>query len=104
MDPVDNNVNVRAPRGESDNRTGETRRAEGAGRSATARPGDAGGEQVTLSRSATELQQLETRLRELPGVDGERVAALREAIAAGSYRVDAADIADKLLRSERDLA
>lgn len=56
--------------------------------------------QVKLSAQAQQLQAVEERLRELPVVDSERVAQIRQAISDGSYQVDSGRIADKLLALE----
>lgn len=46
------------------------------------------------------MQAIEERLRDLPEVDSERVAQIRQAIAQGNYSVDSTRIADKLLNLE----
>ena len=61
------------------------------------------GDAVSLTRTAAELQRLETQLRETPGVDVERVETIRQAIADGRYTIDAQSLVDSLLRSEREL-
>lgn len=55
---------------------------------------------VKLSSQAQQLQAIEERLRDLPEVDSERVAKIRQAISDGSYQTDSARIADKLLALE----
>ncbi len=55
---------------------------------------------VKLSSQAQQLQAIEERLRDLPEVDSERVAQIRQAIAQGNYSVDSTRIADKLLNLE----
>lgn len=55
---------------------------------------------VKLSSQAQQLQAIEERLRDLPEVDSERVAQIRQAISDGSYQTDSARIADKLLALE----
>lgn len=55
---------------------------------------------VKLSSQAQQLQAIEERLRDLPEVDSERVAQIRQAISDGSYQADSARIADKLLALE----
>ena len=102
MDPIDNNVNVRPGRSETEG-TRPASRSEGTGAgSPSAGTTGARGDQVSLTRSAEELLALETRLQELPGVDEARVAELRNAVREGSYRIDPLDIADKLLRAEQE--
>ena len=102
MDPIDNNVNVRPGRLETEGtRPGSGPERTGAGVSSAGTAG-ARGDQVSLTRTAEELLALETRLQELPGVDEARVAELRDAVREGSYRIDPLDIADKLLRAEQE--
>jgi negative regulator of flagellin synthesis FlgM len=107
MNPVDNNVNVRPQRSEQEQGSG---RAGGVDSSTSVAPGSAAdsrpidSESVTLTRTASDLLQLEERLQALPGVDRERVEAIRSAIEGGSYQVDAGRIVDSLLQSETELS
>lgn len=55
---------------------------------------------VNLSNQAQQMQAIEDRLKQMPEVDSQRVAELRESIANGSYQIDSGRIADKLLASE----
>ncbi|WDY59447.1 flagellar biosynthesis anti-sigma factor FlgM [Pseudomonas sp. PSKL.D1] len=73
-------------------KTGETSEAP---KSATA-----SGEAVTLSQEAQQLQKISDKLRDQPVVDSARVAQLKQAIADGSYKVDAGRVASKLLNFE----
>lgn len=59
---------------------------------------------VSLTVTAARLQHLEENLAALPVVDEQRVEAVRQAIAAGTYRVDADRVADKLLAFEQNLS
>lgn len=71
---------------------------EGAGTSRTDKPAHA--ESVQLSEQAHSLKRLEDNIAKAPIVNEDRVAALKAAVADGSYRVDADRLADKILSSE----
>lgn len=58
---------------------------------------------VTVTDTATRIRELEATLGSLPEIDNERVAAIRQAIADGSYQVDPENIAAKLLKLEQEL-
>jgi negative regulator of flagellin synthesis FlgM len=90
--------------------TVSTRRSEGAkaaGADAkTATPQGisttAGGtDTVNITRSALLLANLEEIVKNAPIVDDNRVAAVKDALAAGTYEIDDQRLADNLLRFER---
>lgn len=90
--------------------TGATRRTDAARTQDGAKPGaasrstaTAAADKVELTPSALLLQRLAEQLRSIPDVDAERVRSIKEAIAAGEYRVDADRIAAKLARLDREL-
>jgi len=60
--------------------------------------------QVTLTDTATNLKQVESRIANLPDVDRARVEAVRQRVESGAYQVNAGRLADRLLAFERDLA
>ena len=107
MNPVDNNINVRSSRGEASDTDQVDKRRDVAGasqaRDAATTGSAAAGETVSFTRTAADLLSLENQLRELPGIDRERVDSIREAISNGSYEVDPARIVDNLLLSDREL-
>ena len=59
---------------------------------------------VSLTSSAQLLQKLEEILAAAPASDAKRIAALKDAIDSGTYEIDAATIADRLIRMEQDLS
>lgn len=58
---------------------------------------------VSLTDTASRLRELENSLANMPVVDTQRVESIQRAIADGSYEMDAARIADKMLRFEAEL-
>ena len=58
---------------------------------------------VTLTNSARSLQKLEEAVAKTPVVNPEKVAAVKSALNAGTYQVDAGRVAGKLLKFERGL-
>lgn len=67
----------------------------------TAKPSSA--DTVSITPSALLMAKLEEVVRNAPVVDHERVAAFKDAIASGTYEVDAQRVADRLLKFERDV-
>ncbi len=57
-----------------------------------------------ITDSARKLASLEQTVRDLPAIDEARVQQVGARISDGSYKIDAERIADKLLRSDQDLA
>lgn len=71
---------------------------------AAAAAGTGSGGDVNITGAARGLAALEQELRGLPAVNEARVAAVRQRLEDGSYRVDPQRIADRLLQLEQDLA
>jgi negative regulator of flagellin synthesis FlgM len=61
------------------------------------------GDQVTLTDSARSLQKIEEAVAKAPVVNAAKVAAVKQAVTAGTYKIDAGRVADKLLQFERGL-
>jgi negative regulator of flagellin synthesis FlgM len=78
-------------------------RDERSGAAAADKPAAASGDTVNITRSGLLMSKLEEVVQRTPVVDTERVAAIKEAIAAGTYEVDDQQIADKILKFDRDV-
>jgi negative regulator of flagellin synthesis FlgM len=61
------------------------------------------GDHVTLTDSARALQKIEEAVAKAPVVNSQKVAAVKHSVNSGSYQIDAARVADKLLKFERGL-
>lgn len=72
---------------------------EGSAAAASAAPAD----HVTLTDSARSLQKIEAAVAKTPVVNADKVAAVKQAISSGSYKIDAGRIAGKMLKYERGL-
>jgi len=60
-------------------------------------------ESVHLTAAATELRALERAVHEAPDFDVERLNRIRQAIADGTYHIDAQKLAGNLLRFESQM-
>lgn len=58
---------------------------------------------LEITAEAQRLRENEARLHDLPVIDSARVDRIRAAIADGSYQIDAASIASKLVRFDAAL-
>jgi negative regulator of flagellin synthesis FlgM len=72
---------------------------EGSASAATAQTVD----HVTLTDSARALQKIEAAVAKTPVVNADKVAAVKQAISSGTYKIDSGRIAGKLLNYERGL-
>lgn len=96
-----NGLNGQTPtRSNEGGKVSVTRGNEAQGQGGTAKAEPASSDSVSLTDTAARLRKLESSLAQMPEVDSERVASIKQAIADGSYQVDAGNIADKLLNFE----
>ena len=65
-----------------------------------ARPSAGGSDQLQLSNQAAQLQALEAQIANLPIVDTQRVQDVQRTLATGSFQIEPAQVADKLLTFE----
>lgn len=62
----------------------------------------AGQDSVFLSQEAQVLKQLEAKIADSPAVDMAKVDSIRQAIADGSYSINAESIASKMLNMDNE--
>jgi negative regulator of flagellin synthesis FlgM len=74
-----------------------------AGQTAAGSGASSSADQVNVTSSSLLMSRLEEALQSSPAVDAERVRAVRDAIASGSYEIDPGAVADKILHLEREL-
>jgi negative regulator of flagellin synthesis FlgM len=73
------------------------------GETSTASGSTPHGDTLTLTDSARSLQKIEEAVAKAPVVDAQKVAAVKQAIGSGTYKIDANRVAGKLLKYERGL-
>jgi negative regulator of flagellin synthesis FlgM len=61
------------------------------------------GDTVTLTSSARSLQKIEEAVAKAPVVNASKVATVKQAVQSGTYKINAARVADKLLQFESGL-
>ncbi len=61
------------------------------------------GDQVELSEQARQIAALTSASKELPEVRADKVKAIQKSLADGTYKVDARQLAQRILEFERDL-
>lgn len=61
------------------------------------------GDHVTLTDSARSLQKIEQAVAQAPVVNTAKVAAVKQAVNNGTYKIDAGRVADKILQFESGL-
>jgi len=59
---------------------------------------------LSLTDKASQLQALESQISNLPVVDTQRVLEVQHSLATGTYQIEPAQVADKLLSFEAGLA
>ncbi len=62
-----------------------------------------GGDSLRLTGEAASLQTMQRELSSASAIDTARVQSIRQALEAGTYKVDAQAIADRMLDLERQL-
>lgn len=86
--------------------TGQSGATTQGGAGATGRPSaptSSGADTFSLTNKASQLQQLEAQIANLPVVDTQRVTEVQHALSTGTLEVNPAQVADKLLTFEAGL-
>lgn len=65
---------------------------------------DGSADRVTLTQNFSQITELEQKAKSAPADNAERIAAIKAAIADGSYQVNSQRVAEKLLQSEQFLS
>ena len=68
-----------------------------------AKKSNQGQDAVSLSQQSRDIEQLHQEMASKPAFDAAKVAAIKEAIANGSYRVDPEKLADNMMKFENEL-
>jgi negative regulator of flagellin synthesis FlgM len=63
----------------------------------------AGGETLSLSELSAQLHKLETQLASGEEFDASRVATIKEAIRDGQFKINSGAVADKLIKTAKEL-
>lgn len=58
---------------------------------------------VDLTKTATQIQQIEQSLASIPIVDNSKVKAVSESIEQGQYQINEEKIADRIIDIEKDI-
>ncbi len=96
-------IEINGPHGRAPIELGDNRKP--ADKTATS-PSPTGGtsasgtDKLSLTSTAQQLQTLEDQITALPVVDTQRVQEVQRSLATGSYQIDPAQVADKMLQFE----
>lgn len=101
MEIENNHLSILARQANGAAKPRETASETGSGQQAD--PGKAS-DSVSLTPSAQLLRDAESRVANEPVVNAQRVGAVRESIADGSFNIDPARIADRMMGMEQALA
>jgi negative regulator of flagellin synthesis FlgM len=75
----------------------------GSAASGSSAPSDGSTDRVHITDSARTVAALAQAVQDTPEVDGPRVSHLQQAIASGTYSLDADQVAARMLQLEQDL-
>ena len=102
-------IEINGPKGRptaeiADNRKTQAKPAGDTASSRATAIGSGGqGDKFSLTSEASQLKSLEEQVSSLPVVDTKRVQEVQRSLATGSFQVDPARVADKMLQFEAGL-
>ena len=67
-------------------------------------PSGSSSDKLSLTSTAVQLRALEDQIAELPVVNTQRVEEVQRSLATGSFQIDPARVADKMLQFEAGLS
>jgi negative regulator of flagellin synthesis FlgM len=91
------NGNIPIDDNKTNDKIGEIRKNQDTDNKDNANKTDDSKDKISLSGKAKEINELKRLISEMPDIRADRVDALRKAIDAGDYNVDAKKIAQKML-------
>jgi negative regulator of flagellin synthesis FlgM len=101
-------IEINGPHGRPSVDLAQTRKSTEEQDQAAANPtptsSNTGSDKLSLTNEAAQLKALEAEIAELPVVNTQRVQEVQRSLATGSFQIDPASVADKMLRFEASLA
>lgn len=62
-----------------------------------------GKDNVSISEKSSQLQALESSMKEAPEVDSSKIEAIRQALSDGSFSISSGRVADNMIASAREI-
>lgn len=95
--------NIRSSHTMTTGRSATRTESDSASRSGSVAESKGNQDSVSLSQQGKAIGQLHQEMASQPSFDSAKVAAIKEAIANGSYRVDPEKLADNMMKFENEL-
>ena len=101
-------IEINGSQGRPPAEVGDTRKATEqsakASTSSSPPPSGSSSDKLSLTSTAVQLRALEDQITELPVVNTQRVEEVQRSLATGSFQIDPARVADKMLQFEAGLS
>lgn len=65
--------------------------------------GKPGGDSVSLSEKSSNLQALESAIKDTPAIDNTKIEAIKKALNEGNFSISSGRVADKMMDSAREM-